>query len=1322
MNQAPVAALQEHVSEEPVSGGSDRKRTSSIFADGEDGEESDIPDDGGNVAGILADDETPPGNYPSSPIHTCDGTPRSTSAYSPEATSGAVVPATKRQNTLDFNTVNAFLEERGYFPSDDSIPSDRSSYNSQDANASSEECLLDQDLGGGEPLSNLEQSTEDYQVADTPGALPIGAGDWSQEDCNSPAEAGETLSPFQVKAPPPRPNLTKEETAFLKIHFFLEDLGAPVDAFDRLIKLVRDCIDNHHVDFKTTEMTRKKYLHRLLPSECNIRIPHQETIVRLEPDPEKFTARKKNASDTPNIGPSITVFHFPALPSLVTLLRDPLFEDLSNTVLNPNDPYGKVLPQGGRVSHILSGDWYEDTYARLIKDKTKETLVVFGLYADKTGTDVYQRYPQEPTVVFCPMLKEKILEQTNRCYRHLGFVPDFGQDVNKSKKKDSDRLNGWFRNRDSRNKHICLQVIFADFANVVRLSQERGIEMELNFGGRTEVRIVKMAVAIVCGDGLSQDVFCCRALNYGPSAARITWACTCPYDQADCFDDSCRCQFLKQEDQVELVRKYLPSRREGAVIAHDPEPSQAEAAMTALRAKGTMRCLSSLYFDGTLPANSPLPPTYFFGGNKYGPHRACSVDTMHQLDHCLGPKLSISIFGALGKAGRDKFDVLANRVLTPAKNNSEWQHLPCRVHFTRGITKTTLQTHTEWMGKLCMIMVLLHTVEGANTFFQHASDDVDDKFRAHRIKFLKSLLRRSKKYAILFRKKRGGETLQVEEENQEENPDVDDGDDFQVEDQGEVPSEEDDDIDNPDDLDLQKTKKKQLQNEYNQELTKIQSLTLEELLREAEKDPTKHPRMTSDNLCRLLVDVMCFRQYCRKDHFWHRQGQAVEKARLERRCNELLKLLVCTVPRAGEQWKLQKIHAIFRLLVQQIAWLGSPRNGDCAKLERGLIDWSKVHGRVARKQGTETYTRSVCESIERRRTLGYLALRAGVECPWNSMGDLISNDKDDDDDPSPTQESIELEPKNGPAWTIREITVPAGDDATIPGEDGLTHLFQWHQEGGRKGGTPLFHRDIIEDLYKQNFIANRKYFADELRNGNCVLQGYTDAIINGTRYRCHPNYKGNGVWNQWAIIEEPNSDEESGNAKDMSGECIKGDQMMDAWKKRAGAKAKGDNKYHYRPCPPEYPHTQIGWIDWKYHPNKSHWFDKARPKSSSNQPRNNWNEKAHVPAKILAIYKDPQGQKMALVHPCRPKSLFNHEYSNPIIDSWTKQFYWYPENGVMMQFPSYNEVELSSIKQRILVFEEVPGVHECLPDGPSSNHVLVLRPPEEWADRFLEHP
>ena len=120
VNQAPVAALHDHVSEEPVSSGSDRKRTLSLFADGE---ELDFPDEGGDVAGFLAEDETPPGNYLSSPIHTCDGTPLSTNAKSPEDPS-VLFPSTNRPNPLDFTTLNAFLEECSDFPSDDSIPSD----------------------------------------------------------------------------------------------------------------------------------------------------------------------------------------------------------------------------------------------------------------------------------------------------------------------------------------------------------------------------------------------------------------------------------------------------------------------------------------------------------------------------------------------------------------------------------------------------------------------------------------------------------------------------------------------------------------------------------------------------------------------------------------------------------------------------------------------------------------------------------------------------------------------------------------------------------------------------------------------------------------------------------------------------------------------------------------------------------------------------------------------------------------------------------------------------------------------------------------------
>ena len=434
---------------------------------------------------------------------------------------------------------------------------------------------------------------------------------------------------------------------------------------------------------------------------------------------------------------------------------------------------------------------------------------------------------------------------------------------------------------------------------------------------------------------------------------------------------------------------------------------------------------------------------------------------------------------------------------------------------------------------------------------------------------------------------------------------------------------------------------------------------------------------------------------------------------------------------------------MFHLLPHQIPWVGSLRNSECSKHEKGLKQWAKSPGAKGRKQGTTAFLRSACEQITKQNLLCTLACDANIDCWYNSMGSLLHTDSDH----QPKMNAIQVpitEPKLEPAWTILQEKVV---DQSSHGSHGGTETkckFQWHMKGGQKDHPPALHDSIQHAIYTQFFIQNKE--EDFSYDATSAISGYVSIRLrDGTLYRSHPNYKNCGPWYDWAIIEDPNITE-GGAAKDMAAQFrssqisheIKSHQI---WEQKVNPKAskqsksnnkKGlssqqvENQWRWKPV-----HTEVGWIDQKYHPHKLEAIQVGtRKKTKLGQSfHNHWGDKCHVPAKIVAVYRHPDNSLKALVHVCWPQSQFNYDYSNKILDSWHKQFYWdsvCDENGqwVKVQVPQMNEIPIESIKQCIMVFEEVPGIHKNLPDLLESNHVLTIMSPNQdsWADQFLVHP
>ena len=118
----------------------------------------------------------------------------------------------------------------------------------------------------------------------------------------------------------------------------------------------------------------------------------------------------------------------------------------------------------------------------------------------------------------------------------------------------------------------------------------------------------------------------------------------------------------------------------------------------------------------------------------------------------------------------------------------------------------------------------------------------------------------------------------------------------------------------------------------------------------------------------------------------------------------------------------------------------------------------------------------------------------------------------------------------------------------------------------------------------------------------------------------------------------------------------------------------------------------------------------------------------HVPARILALYKDPITFKdMAMVHACRPTMEINVLRSSVITESWHLQHFVAKENeqdpkSKTVLYPLYNPIEAEKIVNRIKVYMETQQIEDTWDDLESSGHVIVATPRStHWASAFLSH-
>jgi hypothetical protein len=108
--------------------------------------------------------------------------------------------------------------------------------------------------------------------------------------------------------------------------------------------------------------------------------------------------------------------------SIKNMLVDPVLMDPENLVVNKDSPFSKYVSPGGVLNEFQSGKAYQRAYDSCITE-TDQFLLALGMYNDKTGCDLRQRFGLDP-LRWVPLIFKTALRNHHSSWRTIGYIYD----------------------------------------------------------------------------------------------------------------------------------------------------------------------------------------------------------------------------------------------------------------------------------------------------------------------------------------------------------------------------------------------------------------------------------------------------------------------------------------------------------------------------------------------------------------------------------------------------------------------------------------------------------------------------------------------------------------------------------------------------------------------------------------------------------------------------------------------------------------------------------------------------------------------------------
>jgi len=434
-------------------------------------------------------------------------------------------------------------------------------------------------------------------------------------------------------------------------------------------------------------------------------------------------------------GADIKVTKFAFLEQLRDLLGMSYFDSTDNICANKDESQRFLRYQATEQDELLevcSCTWYNQTYEMLGVARKKrqddgheveQFLLPLIFYVDKTGTDVFQRYPLEPLMFTTAILRRDIRRKAD-AWRHLGFIPPV-------KASDSKKaLN------NMQAYHDCLSVLLRDLIEL----QQHPPMLEVNLGGIKKLVSVRLPVAFVIGDQMSQDALCGKRPSSTNGTPRIHRACMCSHLQCTINGKpnhskhvGCKPIPLQAIKQLTIAVTSLPHLLEQGKHGLDVNEATRDNEEEILLHKAVMRRRADLarkILNNTLglyEIDNAFNPVCF-GSNENGIHSATLNDIMHFNEGGLFLNLAQVAYGIIPpKRRQDTLEKTISGIFSTTRSSVRSDYP--RGFFKTGFSDLTLLTSVEKVGVVFALLVALRlNADIKSDLFQREVVDSQNKY------------------------------------------------------------------------------------------------------------------------------------------------------------------------------------------------------------------------------------------------------------------------------------------------------------------------------------------------------------------------------------------------------------------------------------------------------------------------------------------------------------------------------------------------------------------------------------------------------------------
>jgi hypothetical protein len=489
-------------------------------------------------------------------------------------------------------------------------------------------------------------------------------------------------------------SLTRHDKSMLTLILHCNRTKAPKGFFDSFMALLKKEIKANKFNIAKAD-TRDTFISRMR-KEFPCSVPTFVDIpVEIPSDIIPNSLKKKmNATNY------VRVMKFAFREQLQDLLNDfSLFGDVENLCVNKTtaDNFKPFIPgMDDLFSEVLGANWYRRTGHQLSSDE-RNFLIPLIFYADKTGTDVNQRYSLEPWLFTLALFRRHIREHPDS-WRYLGFIPDLHTIATK----------GMSAQEKMDLYHRCLIEILKEVVNL----QRNPPLMKVRIGNQVKFVRAILQVAFVMGDQKSNDNICCRkGVTY--KAGRIHRGCMCSSLHAD--DPTKTCEWIEPKlihvvSQMCLNHK-LNNKALNNIVALLPTDNLKKQTNDYLKRQGAIAKNICEHVLSMYPVKNAFD-NIGFGANPFGIFRAALDDTLHFSEAGFFQYINQTIYDPLQPKECQRVDFLVESHLGKETLRSSCRHQYPRINFTRGFSQLTLLTHSEKIGVTLATLVLLHTKAG----------------------------------------------------------------------------------------------------------------------------------------------------------------------------------------------------------------------------------------------------------------------------------------------------------------------------------------------------------------------------------------------------------------------------------------------------------------------------------------------------------------------------------------------------------------------------------------------------------------------------------